>query len=107
MKVITLNEQERLSVIAPKREILSPSEVLEIIAPVDPDGLYHEGGGVYLASWGTDGREACEGIARLANMLPRVVVLSEAPFKTVANPRGLAIVFAVIPLTFEEVETVQ
>lgn len=107
MKVIELMEEEVLALIAPRREILAPAEVLEVIGPADPDAVVHLGGGVYEARWADDGREACAGIARLANMLPRVVVVSGAPHRPEGNPRGLAVRFAVVPLPYEEVETIQ
>ena len=54
-------------------EILSVEEVLEIIAPLDPDQLRHLGRGVYEAKWVAD-EEGAREVAALQEH-PRVSVI--------------------------------
>ena len=106
-RVIELTDEERLKAIAPLREILSTAEVLEIIEPVDPDKLTHQGDGVYEARW-QDLETAAEEIARLANMnIARVVVISPAPYRPEDLPTWVAVEFCIIPLPVQVSETEQ
>lgn len=65
------------------RIIIAPVEVLERIAPVDPDNLLHLGEGIYRAIWIDDGR-AREQIQALCQ-LPVIEHLSTLPL---TEPRG-------------------
>ncbi len=107
MKVIELTGIDRANVIAPVREILSPADIIEIIEPVSPDKLQHTGQGVYEALWWMNDEEAAEEIARLSNMLPRVIVLSECPYRPRWLPDWIAVEFCIVPLPMQTTELIQ
>lgn len=65
------------------RIILAPVEVLERIAPLDPDNLSHLGEGIYRATW-MDDDDAREQIQALCQ-LPVIEHLSTLPL---TEPRG-------------------
>lgn len=107
MNVVVPTGEERLNLIAPFREILSPGDVLEIIEPLDPDNLLHVGNGVFEARW-LDEAAGAEEIAKLCNEhRRRVVVVSERPERPEGLPRAISIRFCIIALPMQETEVVQ
>lgn len=107
MRVIELTAAERLTLIAPVREIISAGDVLEIIDPVDPDNVFHLGDGIYEARW-MDKEIAAEEITQLCNVhRARIVIVSEAPFRPEGLPTWVAVQFCVIPLPIQTTDVLQ
>lgn len=103
MKIKHLSREEYIELIAPEREVLAPAQVLEIIEPVDPDSIHHQGGGVYELRW-SDEQTAAEEIVRLCRMMPRVQVftsLKELSQRPEGLPNWIAVQIGVIPLPLQ------
>jgi hypothetical protein len=107
MHVRHLTREERINTVAPEREILPPSEVLEMIAPLEPDSIHHVGAGVYEIRW-SDERQGAEEIAALCTMarVRVVTTLEELRQRPKGLPRWLAVQFAVEPLPLQTSATV-
>lgn len=106
MRVIELSGEERINLIAPSREVLSPWEVLELLDPVDPDNLLHLGGGVYEARW-MDAWVAAREIVQLCGRRERLCVLSERPERPDGLPTWVSVQFCVLPLPVQYSDLVQ
>lgn len=101
MKVVIPTGKERLSLIAPCREILPTASVLEIIEPVDPDNLRYIGNGVYEGRWQDERRGVAE-IAHLATaQSARVIVTSENACRPEGLPNWIAVEFCIVPLPMQ------
>lgn len=71
----------------PQVVILSPAEVLELIAPADPDTLQHIGNGVYEARW-LKGSRPFEDIVTIRQN-PRAMIVKE-PFNLPLDSGAIA-----------------
>lgn len=108
MRVKHITREERINLIAPERELLSPSAVLEIIEPVDPDSIHHLGSGVYEVRW-SDAETAAGQIVALCSMMPRVMIFT-SPEELGRRPEGLptwtAVQIGVTPLPLQTSEAI-